>query len=190
MFEVLRESIESLRGLVATLDPSALDGTQAKELVEQSVELERLVGAVRTLAAGRVAQTGAWANDGPFRDAGAWMAWVAGTTVGRAKATIETAERLATLPETQAAFRAGSLSEAQVDVISVAATADPRAEKMLLASAATEGVRGLRNACARVEAAASTDQAERYETARVKRHLRHRRLSDVEGTSRYAGPST
>ena len=126
MFEVLQESIESLRDLVATLDPAALSGTQAKELVEQSVELERLVGAVRTLAVGRVAQTGAWANDGPFRDAGAWMASVAGTTVGRAKATIETAERLASLPETEAALRAGSLSEVQVDAISTAANADPR----------------------------------------------------------------
>ena len=108
MFEVLRESIEMLRGLLATLDPVALDGSQAKQLVEQSAELERLAGAVRTLAAGRVAQTGAWANDGPFRDAAAWMASVAGATVGRARATIETAERLASLPDTSAAFRSGS----------------------------------------------------------------------------------
>ena len=143
--EVLRESIESLRGLVATLDPSALDGTQAKELVEQSVELERLVGAVRTLAAGRVAETGAWANDGPFRDAGAWMASIAGTTVGRAKATIETAERLASLPATEAALRAGSLSEVQVDAISAAAiTRIRRAERTLLASRRDRG-------CPRVE---------------------------------------
>jgi hypothetical protein len=188
VFEVLHESIESLRSLVATLDPAALSGTQAKELVEQSVELERLVGAVRTLAAGRVAQTGAWANDGPFRDAGAWMASVAGTTVGRAKATIENAQRLTSLPETEAALRAGSLSEVQVDAIATAAAADPRAERMLLASAATEGVRGLKNACARVEAAASTDQAERYETARVKRYLKHRAISDVEGIIEMRGP--
>jgi hypothetical protein len=147
-----------------------------------------LVGAVRTLAAGRVAQTGAWANDGPFRDAGAWMASIAGTTVGRAKATIETAQRLADLPETEAALRAGSLSEVQVDAITTAAVADPRAERKLLTSAATEGVRGLKNACARVEAAASTDQADRYETARVKRSLKHRAISDVEGMIEMRGP--
>ncbi len=125
MFEVVRESVESLRSLVAVLEPAALNGEQAKQLVVDSAELERLAGAVRTLAAGRVAETGAWANDGPFRDAGAWMASVAGTTVGRAKATIETAGRLSTLPETAAAFRAGSLSEVQVDAITTAAVADP-----------------------------------------------------------------
>ena len=188
MFEVLRESIKSLRSLVAVLDPAELDGEQAKQLVVDGAELERLAGAVRTLAAGRVAQTGAWANDGPFRDAGAWMASVAGTTVGRARAAIETAERLSALPDTAAAFRAGSLSEVQVGAITTAAVADPRAEKMLLQFASTEGVRGLKHACARVEAAASRDQDERYETARVRRHLRHRALSDVEGLIEIRGP--
>jgi hypothetical protein len=188
VFEVLRESIESLRRLVAAVDPAALNGLEAKALVEQSAELEKLAGALRTLASGRLAETGAWANDGPFRDAGAWMAHVAGTSVGRAKATIETATRLAALPATAAAFRAGSLSDVQVEAISVAATANPRAERALLASAATDGLRGLKNACARVEAAASMDQAERYETARVRRSVRFRALSDVEGLVEMRGP--
>jgi hypothetical protein len=188
VFEVLRKSIESVRSVVAVLDPAALDGEQAKELVAQAVELEHLVGAVKCLAAGRLAETGAWANDGPFRDAGAWLASVAGTTIGRAKATIETAQRLKTLPETAAALRAGSLSEVQADAIAVAATADPKAERALLQAAETEGVRGLKHACARVEAAASTDQAERYEKAREGRYLRHRAVSDVEGLLELRGP--
>jgi Domain of unknown function (DUF222) len=188
MFEVLRESIESLGSFVAVLDPAALDGVQAKEMVEDFAQLERLASAGRTLVSGRVAETGAWANDGPYRDAGAWMADVAGTTIGRAKATIETATRLAALPSTAAAFRAGSLSQVQVEAISVAATANPRAERALLVSAATDGVRWLKNACARVEAAASTDQAERYESARVRRSLRFRRISDVEGSLEMRGP--
>jgi hypothetical protein len=184
----LRESIESLRCLVATLDPAALDGVQAKELVSASAELERLAGAVRTLAAGRVAQTGAWANDGPFRDAAAWMADVAGVTVGRARATIETAARLAELPAVDAALRAGVLSEVQVDAISTAAAANPRAAGVLLRSAELDGVKGLKQTCARVEAAASTDQAQRYEKARADRCLRHRRISDVEGSIELRGP--
>ena len=189
MFEVLSESIASLRTLAAVLDPAALTGAEAKRLVEQSAELERLAAAVRTLAAGRVAQTGAWIGpDGAHRDAGAWMASVAGTTVGRAKATIETAERLATLPETCAALRSGELSEVQVDAIAAAASADPRAEETLLQSAATDGVRGLKHASARVEAAASTDQTERYEAARAGRSARHRSISDVEGIVEMRGP--
>ncbi len=184
----LRESIESLRCFVAALDPSRLDGTEAKELVAASAELERLAGAVRTLAAGRVAETGAWANDGPFRDAAAWMADVAGVTVGRARATIETAQRLGALPAVDAALRSGSLSEVQVDAISTAATANPRAEGVLLRSAELDGVKGLKQTCARVEAAASTDQAQRYETARQNRYLRSRRISDVEGLIELRGP--
>jgi hypothetical protein len=188
VFEVLTASIDALRGLVAELDPASLSGTQAKELVEQFASVERFAAAGRTLAAGRVAQTGAWANDGPFRDAASWMASVTGTTVGRAKATIKTAEQLGALPVTGAALRSGMLSDVQVDAITTAAAANPRAERSLLRSAATDGVRGLKNACSRAEAAASTDQDERYETARVRRFLRHRRISDVEGLLEMRGP--
>ncbi len=188
MFEVLTSSLASLRLLVASFDPSSLDGEQAKQLVEEFAAVERLAAAGRTLAAGRVAETGAWTVDGSFRDAGAWMASVTGTTVGRARSTLETAERLAGLPATGAAFRSGALSDVQVDVIAAAATTEPRAERSLLACAGSEGVKGLKDRSARVEAAASTDQEERYARARVCRYLRHRRLSDVEGLLELRGP--
>ena len=181
--------IEVVRDIAAALDFSVLDGAEAIQLVEEASELERLAAAVRTLAAGRVAQTGAWVGpDGAFRDAGAWMGSVTGTTIGRAKATLETAQRLDALPETRAALRAGALSEVKVDAIASAATADPRSESRLLESAASEGVRGLKNACARVEAAASTNQVERYEAVRAVRKVRHRAISDVEGLLEMRGP--
>ena len=132
MFEVLEKVLLDVRSFAAALDPARLDGPAAKRLVEVGAEIERIVVGVRTVAAGRVATTGAWADAGEFRDAGAWMASVAGTTVGRARATIETAERLSALPDTASALLAGSLSEQQVDVIAAAATANPQAEKMLL----------------------------------------------------------
>ncbi len=117
-----------------------------------------------------------------------WMASVTGTTVGQARATIETAQRLGSLVETAAVFRSGALSGVQVDAIATAASADPSAEGSLLEHASTDGVRGLRSACAAVEAAASTDQAERYEACRARRSLRHRRISDVEGVVEMRGP--
>ena len=80
------------------------------------------------------------------------------------------------------------LSEVQVDAISTAAVANPRAEAALLRSAEADGVKGLKHACARVEAAASTDQAERYARVRADRYLRHRRISDVEGLLEMRGP--
>ncbi len=55
MFEALSASIDALRTLVRDLDPAALDGTQAKQLVEKFAALERFAAAGRTLAAGRVA---------------------------------------------------------------------------------------------------------------------------------------
>ncbi len=169
MSEIVGELVARARGVLGSFDPAALTGAAAKRLVAEFAELKRLASAGEMLAAGRVAQTGAWVGeDGAFRDVGAWMAHVAGTSVGRARATVETAERLGSLPETSAALRAGSLSEVQVDVITSAATADPRAEASLLHAAATQGVKGLRQVCARVEAAASKDQAERYERARVR----------------------
>jgi hypothetical protein len=116
------------------------------------------------------------------------MASVTGTTIGRARATIETAERLSALPATTEALLAGSLSEAQVDVIASAATANPRSEAVLLRTARTDGVKGLKTEAARVEAAASADQDERYRRAIGRRYLRHRRVSDVEGMIEMRGP--
>ncbi len=49
-------------------------------------------------------------------------------------------------------------------------------------------MKGLKDECARVEAAASTDQAARYEHVRVMRYLRHRAISDVEGLLEMRGP--
>jgi hypothetical protein len=187
VLETVRESVESLRRLLAGFDPAGLDGAQARELAEQFSELERLAAAGRTLAAGRVAETAAWSAGG-FRDAGAWLASVSGTTVGQARATIETAERMSALPATERALRAGELSAAQVGLVASAASADPGAEQQLLAAAARNGVKGLKTECARVEAAASTDQDERYAACRARRYVRHRAVSDVEGLIEMRGP--
>jgi hypothetical protein len=184
--EPVRESVELLRRFVAGFDPDALDGDQARALVEDFSELERLAAAGRTLAAGRVAETAAWGAG--FRDTGAWLASVSGTTVGRARATLETASRLEQLPATERALRAGRLSDTQVEVVVSAASADPGAEEGLLACASRNGVKGLRTEAARVEAAASTDQDQRYQSARARRFLRHRALSDVEGLIELRGP--
>jgi hypothetical protein len=188
VFEVLAESIAALRAVLASVDPAVLEGPDAKRLVEQCVELERLAGSGRTLVLPRVAETNAWKGDGPYRDVSAWLAAKSQSTVGRARASVETAGRLADLPETSAAVRAGVLSDVQAEVISSAAIANPQAESRLLECAASNGVKGLKDECARVEAAASVDQAARYEQARVFRYLRHRRISDVEGVLEMRGP--
>jgi hypothetical protein len=184
--EQLGESVESLRRCVAGLDPAALDGAEAARLVEVFAEVERLGSAGRTLAAGRVAEEGAWPEG--YRDAAAWMSSVAGTTVGKARATLETAQRLEQLPATADALRAGKLSDAQVELVASGATADPTAEQALLTAAGRNGVKGLKTETARVVAAASSDQDQRYAAAKARRYLRHRAISDVEGLLELRGP--
>src|SRR5215218_7176761 len=131
MFEQVRQANERLRGVVAELDPSLLDGTQARRLVEEFAAIERLAGAGKALAVRRVEETRAWADSGSLRDAAAWLAATGGTTVGHARATVETAAHLEEFPETEAALRGGELSEVQVSEVVAAAQADPSAERLL-----------------------------------------------------------
>jgi len=182
MFEQVRQANERLRGVVAELDPSLLDGTQARRLVEEFAAIERLAGAGKALAVRRVEETRAWADSGSFRDAAAWLAATGGTTVGHARATVETAAHLEEFPETEAALRGGELSEVQVNEVVSAAQADPSAERLLLDSAKRDGVRGLKDQCARVRAAACEDESARYQAIHDARSLRHWR--DVDGTGR------
>ena len=75
-----------------------------------------------------------------------------------------------------------SCSGAQVEAIADAASADPGAEGELLERAAHDGVRGLRDACARVNAAACDDESARYERVRAARSPRC--WTDPDGTDR------
>ena len=73
-------------------------------------------------------------------------------------------------------------SVTQVEAIADAATADPAAERSLLERAHYDGVRGLRNECARVKAAACVDEHERYDRIREARSFRT--WTDAGGSGR------
>jgi len=171
-----------LRSLVGELEPDRFDGAGARTLVALFADVERLGAAGKALATRQVVATGAWRHEGAHRDAASWLAGTTGATVGAARATVDTAARVAELPATEAALRAGALSLTQADAIADAATADPTAEAELLECAAHDGVRGLRTACARVKAAACTDEAAHYERIRTARSLRG--WTDTDGTGR------
>jgi hypothetical protein len=145
------------------------------------------VGAAgKALCGLRVADTQAWYRIGG-RSPAHCIAKVAGTTVGRACSVLQTAELLPKLPATEAAYRAGKLSEPQVEEIVASAALDHAAEWGLLTAAETEELEELRRQCARVRAAA------RSEPQRVEYLHRHRQLShwiDYEGAFRLAGRFT
>src|SRR3954452_9485840 len=117
MFDVLQDAIRQLRQLLADFEPDRFDGAGARLLVEAFGELERLGAAGKSLAARQVVATGAWKQSGSHRDAADWLAATTGSTVGAARATLETSSRVASLPSTEAALRSGTLSAVQVEAI-------------------------------------------------------------------------
>jgi Domain of unknown function (DUF222) len=182
MFEQVRQAIERLQCALRELDPSRVDGAQARRLVEDFAGIERLAAAGKAIAVRRVEEARAWAKDGGHRDVASWLAATTGTTVGQARATVETAARLEELPETEAALRAGELSALQANEVTAAAAVDPAAEQALLESARRDGVKGLKDNCARVKAAACVDEDARYEAVRQRRSVRS--WQDPDGTGR------
>jgi hypothetical protein len=104
--------------------------------------------------------------------------------VGKACGVLESAERLEKLPATEAAWRAGKLSEAQVEEISSAAELDAYAEQELLSAVEIEDLHRLRRRCARVRAAARSDD-DRSAYLHRRRELKH--WIDWEGAFRLSG---
>ena len=148
--------------------------------------VERLGAAGKALAGRRVADSGAWWDTGE-RSPAHWMAAVAGTSLGRAVAVLQTAELLESLPETEAAYRGGDLSEPQVEEIASAAALCPESQQDLLALAELEELVGLRRECAKVRAAARSEP-EQHDYLHRRRYLRH--FTDPEGAFRLYGRFT
>ena len=183
MFDDLQRAVKQLRRLLAGLEPDRFDGAGARTLVELFDEIERLGAAGKALATRQVVATGAWKQDGARPRRGVVVvgddrldARCGAGDVGDHRALSEA------LPTTEAAWRSGALSGTQVSAIADAAAADPGAEHELLVRAAHDGVRGLRDACARVKAAACDDESAQYERVRASRSLRC--WTDPDGTGR------
>jgi uncharacterized protein DUF222/HNH endonuclease len=177
---MLRESVASVRASVASFDADRVPNDDVGEIVELFSELERLAIAGRTLIARRVERSNVWCNQG-FNTPARWMAAKAQTTLASAIATFNTGRKLAELPATEDALRAGSLSRIQAAEITAAASADPGSESRLLRAARTDTVAQLREQCAQVVAAASRD---RQADERVHRSRYLRSWSDTDGAFR------
>ena len=116
MYESVEIALDLLEETLEQLEPDTLDRTVAPQLFELFCRVERLGAAGKALTGRRVADSGAWIDSGE-RSPAHWMAEVAGTSVGRAVAVLQTAELLQSLPDTEAAYRRGRLSEPQVEEI-------------------------------------------------------------------------
>jgi hypothetical protein len=156
VFDRVRNAVDTLKATARALDPLCVDGRDASALFDIVSEGERVCAAMKALMARRVDETGAW-REGGHRSAAHWVAEATGATVGAAARTLETARALDVFPDTDAAFRAGQLSEVQAAEITSTASADPGAEAALLETAGSTSVKGLRDRCREVRAGAEAD---------------------------------
>ena len=167
----LGEVVAGIRSLVAGFEVDGLDAHEAAQVVEDCAEAERLLAALRVMAALTLEDKALWRREG-FRSVGHWMASKTGTAPGTAIASLEMAGRLADLPMVAAAFRDGRLSEAQAREIADVAWEVPEAEEQLLEAAGKLTLRSLQEECRRVEAAAAVDEDDRYRRVHRSRNLR------------------
>jgi hypothetical protein len=128
---VFAQVLGQLEQISQELIPRALEGRRAAELFNDAARAERLCVAIKSRLARRVEETKVW-REGGHRSAAHWVADATGATVGAAARTLETARALDELPETDAAFRSGQLSDVQAAEITSTAVSDPTAEDDLL----------------------------------------------------------
>jgi hypothetical protein len=167
----LDDVLPSIRRVADETDYQSLDASEAAQLVEQCAEAERLLAAMRIFATATLENKAFWRREG-FTSPAAWMASKTGSPVGTAISTLEMVRQLADLPAVAAAFRAGRLSEAQAREIADAASEVPAAQEQLLEAAGKLTLRGLRDECRRVEAAALVDEDDRYRRVHRRRKVR------------------
>ena len=166
----LNEVLASARAVVSSLDVNSLSGTQVAKVFEVGAELEKLGASLRVLVAPRVAQSETWAREG-HRSPEEWMARTSGTSVGQAKAAMETGQRLEELPATASAVKSGTLSLAQAAAVAEAAAADPAAESKLLEVAGIESLKVLRDKSRKVVLDSRGTLEERYARQRKLREV-------------------
>lgn len=167
----LGELLSLVRSVAGGIDVDGLDVPEAVRVVEECAEAERLLGALRVVVTATLENKAVWRREG-YRSVAGWMAAKTGTAVGSAVATLEMAKLLGDLPVLAAAFRDGLLSEVQAREIADVVSEVPEAEAQLVEAAGKLSLRGLRDECQRVEAAALIDEEERHRRVHKNRHVR------------------
>jgi len=162
--------------MLATLDADAVPLFETPGLWSEFDELERLAASAKVLLARRVEESCAWRSEG-YRSAAEQMAARSGTSVASAQALLETSKRVAKLPKTEAAVRAGKLSPALANVVSSAAIVAPGCEDDLLELAGSAPFATVRKAALRAKAKVGVDETHK----RITRERSLREYTDDEG---------
>ena len=179
---------EGLSAFLADLNPDTLLGADAASLYADFARMERLVVAGKTLLAPRIAISGHWESAG-HRSAASLLADIEGVSAGQAKRTLETGQRLTSLPSMEEAVRQGRLSGPKVAELAEAASLDPRAESLLLAGSEDEPLRATKERCLRFKATSSAnDPLATAQRIHANRSFAH--WTDADGSFCYRGCDT
>ena len=114
MFPLLNSVRTTLESVSASFDAALLDGAQASAMVDELGAIRRLVDRLLIGAAKRIDDTHAFRASGA-KDAATALGRSVGVPTSEARRTIDLARRLTRHPLTDAAVRAGTLSQRQAE---------------------------------------------------------------------------
>jgi len=181
MCEELVELRRATVSYVARFDPETITPGEAAKVVDQARQIVSAASTLLAHGAARAAEGDSWKRQGHCSAAEA-LAHETGTSVSSARELLEVGRRLKDQPEIDHAARRGELSSTQLGMITNAAEADPSAERKLLKEAAHGSLAVLKDACARIKAAADPDPEVRRRKIHAMRSLRS--WTDLEGVWR------
>jgi len=141
----------SLSQILQEVDPARITGPDALSLYESAAAMARDSEAFKTLLAPRLDTSGIWKDSG-HRSAEAMMAELSGESAGQAKTTLLNGIRLAQLPGTEAALRAGELSAPKLTELTSAGILAPEREQELLKGAGEASLKVIKDRCQRSRA--------------------------------------
>ncbi|MFN8051126.1 MAG: HNH endonuclease [Acidimicrobiales bacterium] len=184
---VLDQQIDVLTGFLAAFHPGDVPLSQVADLYAKAVRAEHLAGAVRLKLLARVAESDVASKSG--RSTAEWIANTSGESVGKARADLDTSERLSASPLTDEALTRGDLSAAQAGAITDATAINPQAEQDLLDLAGRDSLKELKAEAERRKAERDRDAEAARARAHKARSARHWTKGAV-GHLHIQGPAT
>jgi hypothetical protein len=122
---------------LAAFEPGLYTAAQCADLAEKFARLAKAAETASARAASRAAERGEHRKRG-FADAKDWMARASGSTVGEARAALDTIKNVSARPQTHDALLSGEVSLAQAEAI-VSAPIDHEDELLELARTSSAG---------------------------------------------------
>lgn len=156
----------------ARFDAAATTVADCRRVVAETAAMQSALAAVQAEAAARVAESASWREEGE-RSAAHQIARDTGSTLGAARAALETGQRLRQLPRLAEAARAGLISAEQTAAVAAVGAVAPDLVEGFIERAQQTGLSELREETARAAAARHPDPDGHRRRLRDARSLRH-----------------